>query len=437
MTRALGIAGLALLWSLSALCAEPWTLERALEQALNSNPDARLAQQRIVAAQAGLEQANAAFWPRVQFQSSYTGSDNPMLAFGSILNQRAYSSSLNFNDVPGVDDLNARGLVTVPLYAGGKNTASRKAAKANTDAARQDNEAVRNALGFEVSRAFYTVLKTRQFIRAAEAGVNSFEGSLVVAKKRLDGGTLLKSGVLDIEVRLAQAREELVRARNANSLAVRVLRNLLGIEGGDFEVADTAPAATAPDSGDFSGRPELAAARHREQAAQQQARAAKGGYLPRVNAFGSADYDYGWTYNNGGGSYTAGALLQWDLWDGKMTRAKVAEANANVELAREEQRKLHLALDLEAEQARLDLKAANERLSVTDQVVAQAAESASLTRARFEQELALSTQLMDAETALVAARVRRAEAEADRQIAIAAVRKALALPQLESQAKEK
>jgi outer membrane protein len=437
MTKQLGILGLLLSWSLSALCAEPWTLERALQQAMAANPDARLAQQRIVAAQAGLEQANAAFWPRVQLQSSYTGSDNPMLAFGSILNQRAYSSSLNFNDVPSVDDLNARGLVTVPLYAGGRNTATRKAAKANTDAARQDNAAVRNALGFEVSRAFYTVLKTRQFIRAAEAGVNSFDASLTVAKKRLDGGTLLKSGVLDIEVRLAQAREELVRARNANALAVRVLRNLLGIEKGEFEVADATPATQAPDSGDFSGRPELAASRHRERAAQEQARAAKGGYLPRVNAFGSVDYDYGWKYDNGGGSYTAGALLQWDLWDGKMTRAKVAEANSNLESAREEQRKLLLALDLEVEQARLDLKAANERLSVTDQAVAQAAESAGLTRARFEQELALPTQLIDAEAALLAARVRRAEAEADRQIAIAAVRKALALPQLESQSKSK
>jgi outer membrane protein TolC len=437
MTRALGIVAVVLSWSLAAVCAEPWTLERALQQALASNPDARLAQQRIVAAQAGLEQANAAFWPRVQFQSSYTGSDNPMQAFGSILNQRAYSSSLNFNDVPSVDDLNARGLVTFPLYAGGKNTATRKAAKANTDAARQDNEALRNALGFEVSRAFYTVLKTRQFIQAAEAGVKSFEGSLAVAQKRLDGGTLLKTGVLDIEVRLSQAREELVRARNANALAVRVLRNLLGIESGAFEVADSAPPINAPDSGDFSDRAELAAARHREQAAQQQARATKGGYLPRVNAFGSVDYDYGWNYEHGGGSYTAGALLQWDLWDGKMTRAKVAEANANVELAREEQRKLRLALDLEAEQARLDLKAANERLSVTGQAVAQAAESASLTRARFEQELTLPTQLIDAETALVAARVRRAEAEADRQIAVAALRKALALPQLESQAKVK
>jgi outer membrane protein len=437
MTRAQGIAGLVLSWSLSALCAEPWTLEGALQQALAANPDARLAQQRIVAAQAGLEQANAAFWPRVQLQSSYSASDNPMLAFGSILNQRAYSSSLNFNDVPMVDDLNARGLVTVPLYAGGKNVATRKAASANTEAARQDNAAVQNALGFEVARGFYTVLKTRQYIRAAEAEVSAFEGSLAVAKKRLEGGTLLKSGVLDIEVRLAQAREELVRARNANALAIRALRNLLGLEQGGFEVADAAPATQAPDSGDFSGRPELTAARHRERAAQEQVSAAKGSYLPRVNAFGSLDYDYGWKYENGGGSYTGGALLQWDVWDGKLTRAKVREANANLESTREEERKLRLALDLEVEQARLDLKAANERLSVTDQAIAQATESASLTRARFEQELALPKDLIDAETALVTARVRRAEAEADRQIAIAAVRKALALPQLESQAKAK
>jgi len=439
VTKARGIYGLALLWPLAALAGEPWTLERALQQALTANPDARLAQQRIVAAQAGLDQANAAFWPRVQFQSSYTGSDNPMQVFGSILNQRAYNynSPPDFNDLPTVDNLNTRGLVTVPLYAGGKNVAARKAAVANTEAARQDNAAVRNALGFEVSRAFHTVLKTRQFVRAAEAAVSSLESSLGVARKRLDGGTLLKSGVLDIEVRLSQAREDLVRARNANALAMRALRNLLGVEQGDFEITDTAPAVTAPDSGDFSGRAELAAARHRERAAQEQTRAARGGYLPRLSAFGSLDYDYGWNYDHGGGSWTAGALLQWDLWDGKLTRAKVREANANLESAREEQRKLRLALDLEVEQARLDLKAADERLGVTEQAIAQATESARLTRARFEQELALPKDLIDAETALVAARVRRAEAEADRQIAIAALRKGLGLPQLESQTEVK
>ncbi len=127
---------------------------------------------------------------------------------------------------------------------------------------------VRNALGFEVSRAFHTVLKTRQFIRATEAAVNSFESNLGVATKRLDGGSLLKSEVLDVEVQLAQAREDLVRARNANTLAERALRNLLGIEDGEFTVADTGTVVSAPDSGDFTHRPELAAARERENAAQ-------------------------------------------------------------------------------------------------------------------------------------------------------------------------
>src|SRR6185369_10043173 len=121
-------------------------------------------------------------------------------------------------------------------------------------------------------------------------------------------------------------------------------------------------------------------------------------------------------------------------WDGFSTRSKAREANANLESAREEQRKLRLALDFEVEQARLDLKAADERLAVSSKTVEQAAESAKLTRGRFEQGLALSTQLIDSETALVAARVRRAEAEADQRIAVAALRKALALPQLDSKA---
>ena len=418
--------------SATARAAEPWTLERALDYALAHNPDARIAQQHIAAAEAGLEQANSAFWPRLQVQSSYTRTDNPMLVFGSLLNQRSYSSALNFNDVPDVDDLSARGIVTVPLYAGGRNVVGRQAAKANSEAAKQESAAVRNALGFEVTRAFHTVLKIRRFIQAAEAAVRSFETNLVVANRRLTGGTLLKSDVLDIEVRLAQAREDLVRARNANTLAERALRNLLGIEEGEFIVADSVPVISAPNAQDFSQRPELAAARERESAAQAQLRGSKTGYQPRVSAFGSLDYDYGWVAGGDGKSYTAGVLAQWDLWDGFSTRSKVREAQANLESTREEQRKLRLALDLEVEQARLDLKAADERLAVSSKTVEQAAESTKLIRDRFEQGLALSTQLIDSETALVAARVRRAEAESDQRIAVAALRKALALPQLDS-----
>lgn len=98
MKRQAGLLGLLLTCALTASASEPWTLERALDYALAHNPDARLAEQRMAAAQAGLEPANSAFWPRLQFQSSYTRTDNPMMVFGSILNQRAYNPSLNFND---------------------------------------------------------------------------------------------------------------------------------------------------------------------------------------------------------------------------------------------------------------------------------------------------------------------------------------------------
>jgi outer membrane protein len=433
MKARFGMAGLLCALGLTAQGAEPWTLARAIQCALTNSPEAQLAQQRIHAARAGLEQANAAFWPRLQFQSSYTRTDNPMMVFGSILAQHAYSPGFvpSYNDLPDMDDLNVRGVVTLPLYAGGRSVAGRAAAAAGTEAARQDARAVRNALAFEVTRTFCTVLKTRQFVRAAEAAVQAYETNLVIAQKRLQAGTLLKTDLLDVEVRLAQSRDDLARARNARELSRRALRALLGLEHGDLDVADTATAAAPPDTDDFSRRPELPAAQQREHAAAAQLRGAKSGHLPRVNAFGSVDYDYGWRTDNDGKSYTAGVMLQWDWWDGRLTRGKVREARANLESAREEQRKVRLALDLEVRQARLNLQEATERLAVTEKTVAQAEESESLTRARFEQGLALATQLFDAETALTAARVRRAEAEADQRIAVGALRKALGLPQLD------
>ena len=198
-------------------------------------------------------------------------------------------------------------------------------------------------------------------------------------------------------------------------------------------MADAVPEIAAPIPGALPGqRTELLALQQREQAAVAAVRGARGGYLPKVSAFGSLDYDRGWESGGDGSSYAAGALVQWDVWDGKLTRAKVSEARAHLEAIQEETRKLRLAIDLETEQARLNLQAARERLAVTETVVTLAEEGVELTRARFEQGLALATQLFDAETALTEARVRRAEAEADRRIAVAALRRALGLPQLDA-----
>lgn len=416
----------------SVLGAEPWTMDRSIEYAIAHNPDARIAQHRIAASQAGLAQANSAFWPKLQLQSSYSRTDNPMLAFGSILNQRSFSPALNFNNVPETDDVNVRGTITAPLYAGGRNVAERDAAKSNSRAAKYEQMAVRNTLEFEVVRTFHTILKTRQFVRSVEATVNSHKTNLTIAQRRLEAGTLLKADVLDFEVRLAQAQENLVAARNANLLAERALRNLLGVETTEeFVVADTVPNIDVPTNGGAE-RPELLALRQRQEAAAAKVRGAKSGYKPRISAFGNIDYDYGTITRGDGQSYAAGVVAQWDLWDGFSTHSKISEAEANLDSLREEERKLKLSIDLEMEEAKLNLAAANERLSATEKAVSLASHSLMLTRNRFEQGSALPIQIIDAESALLGARVRRAEAESDQRISIAALRKAVAAPQIES-----
>lgn len=425
----LAILGLAL----AVEAAEPWTLERALDHAQAHSPDARLARIRITIAQSGLQQANATLWPQLQLQSSYTRTDQPMLVFGSILNQRAYNPALDFNDVPDMDNFNVRGVLTQPLYAGGGLKAGRDAARAGGEAARAEAETVRQTLAFEVTRAFHTVQKTREVIRAAEAAVHSLERHLDIAGRRVTEGTALKTEQLDLQVRLAQGREDLVRARNARTLAERALRNLLGLEETDFQVAEEVPDIAAPVAQEFfDPRPELAVMAERQHEAEALIRQARADYRPRISAFGSLDYDYGWRTDGDGQSYTVGVLAQWDLWDGRRTRGKVSAAEANFEATREQDRKVRLAIELEVEQARLQLQEANERLAVTGSAIALAEESASLTRARFEEGLALATQLIDAETALTTARVRQAEAATDRHIAIAALRKALGVSQLDA-----
>lgn len=413
------------------LCAaEPWTLARAVEFALTNSPDTRLAQQRMAAAQADLRAARAAFRPQLSFQSGYTRTDNPVAVFGTALNQRAFSPSLDFNDVPDADNLNLKGLVTVPLYTGGQNTAARAAATANEAAARADAQAVAAALTLEITRAWLQAGKAAGFIEAATAAVEAYRTNLALATHRLESGTALKTDVLDLEVRLAQAQEDLVRARHARALAERAIRTLIGWEAGEFVLSDdTITLPPLPVDGPAQ-RPEVEAAAQRRTAAEQGIRQSRAGFLPRLSGFGSLDYDRGWEFGGDNASYTVGVLLQWNLWDGDRTRAQVNKARAQAAEAREAERQLALAIELETEQARLQWLEAAQRIAVAERAVASAEESVRLTRARYAEGLALAAQLMDAETALTAARVRHVEALADRQIALAALRKALGLPVL-------
>ena len=70
---------------------------------------------------------------------------------------------------------------------------------------------------------------------------------------------------------------------------------------------------------------------------------------------------------------------------------------------------------------------AAERLAVATSAVAQADESAALTRARFEKQAVLTADTIGAESRLIEARLRRTFAAADERLAIVELRRALGL----------
>ena len=108
--------------------AEIWTLQRAVATALEHSPDARIALSRVNEAQAFVQQARAVSLPQLGLQGRYTGTDTQMLAFGAILNQRAFHPGIDFNRPGTIDNLTAAGNLSYTIYNGGRRAAENAAA---------------------------------------------------------------------------------------------------------------------------------------------------------------------------------------------------------------------------------------------------------------------------------------------------------------------
>lgn len=419
----------------AALRAEPWTLDRAVATALENSPDARVARARVEAAQAFVDQAGAAWLPQVSVSGRYTDTNSPMMAFGSILNQRAFNFGLDFNHPGRIDNLNATGTVAYNIYSGGRATAGRTAARAGTEAAGHDLRTAQQQLATEVVKAVLNLRKAREAVTAVAGGVQAYEAAAAAARARFDAGQLLKADLLSLEVQLAQTRENLSSARHGAALAGLAFQFVLGLEPAatPVELVEDDPALsrlTPPDTHDFSRRPELLGLEARVRAAGAMVEAARGARRPTVNAFASYQYDQGWKTDRHGDSWLAGLSVDVNLFDGGQTTGKIRQGNAELTQVKEMLRKATLGIALEVEQARLAHADAAERLAVSGRAVEQAEESARLSRARFEKEALLTADLIGVESRLLEAKLRRTIAAADERLALVELRRALGLEPL-------
>ncbi|MGE4558608.1 MAG: TolC family protein [Desulfobulbus sp.] len=408
-----------------------WSVQSAVAYALSHNPDTRAAVERMAAAEADLKAARSAFYPQLGVAVEYSRTNNPMYSFGNILNQGMFTDSIDFNDPGTTDTLQTKGVVQYRLYNGGRDGAAVNAAENRGQASVLEKDAIRLQLEFNVVRSFCSIVQAGEVVVARQSALEAISASLAVARARFEEGSLLQEEVLNLEVQQARAQEQLIQARHSLSLAHRGFLRLLGLEGETVRLDPQAsPIQEIPAAQEISRRPELKAMSAQIKMLEALVRQARGGYAPTADIFGSYQVDKGTELDEGSGnSWTTGLRLNYTLFNGGRTGAEVERTEAQLREAREKRHRLELAFSLEMEQAILALHQEDERLKVTEKMVASAQESARLSRLRFKEGLLLSSELIDTENRLTDALLSHTLATASRKIAIADLRRTTGLHQ--------
>lgn len=398
------------------------SLADCIELALAANPDIGVAVSRIRQSEAILDEAKASFLPTLSTRTEILGADSPSLFLFKSVDSRTLPAASDFNYPGTFGSIETDLAVRYNLYNGGRDQLRRWMAATGRDLRQLGLQEARNSLTASVIHAFYDIQAETERVSTAEVSVQTVRAQYNETKAKMDLGSALRSDVLSLKVRLAEAEERVIRSVNARKLTLAALANLVG------EDADTELSLIAEESAQFptgeipelyelavaeamAKRPELLQARHRVENAAMDVSSKWRGYLPRADGaarvyWTSTDFDYRAQRRN----WFAGVTLSWDLFEGGSRRAQVARARSVLDEMLHADRKAALAIQLDVKTAYLRIDGSRARLDVTEASVEQAEESLSLVRSQYEAGTATITRYLEAELMATQAKMRRTSA---------------------------
>ena len=395
----------------SETATQVFTLGQAVDFALANNPDLQIAIERIKQAEARLGMALAAFYPQIAARASYEHSNNPAQVFAMIVAQRDFdaSSIQNINSPGYRQNFRPEIIGTLSLFRGGQDFQKSKAAELGIDAAEFERSTVRNALVEAVTVSYYAYLSALEAKKVARDSIDAISSELNQTKLRFEAGTVLKSEVLSLDVKLAEAKNAEIRAANSVELSKTSMANLLGLQNvQSFSIATTSRLTVPHLPASFNAllelamteRPEVQAAARQVEISTRELKAELGAYLPKADAFVS----YGQNSQSPGFSgqkdnVTVGVAVEMNLFSGFSTKQRVSAAERKVAEMRETERKTRLAIEQEVKIAFLRLEEALARLRVTEVSVRSAEEALRLVNEERRAGMATVTRYIESEVA--------------------------------------
>jgi outer membrane protein len=435
--RCLLLASLLVAVPPASASAQPGALPLTLDDALARGQEHSL---RIVELQARVDAAaaiesgrSAADRPLVAALGGYTRTNHVdefvIAAPGQVIRTL-------YPDVP--DNYRARLDLQWPIYSGGRSDALVRAARAEREAAGADLLAARADLRLEIARAFWALVTAREAEQVLEQSVESLEAHVRDMRVRLDQGLVPPNEVLSAEAQRSRQRVLALEAKNTRASVEADLRRLIGDDGSapiipqapstEAVIMPSEPAALLEEARHL--RPERQAFQERAAASRAREEAAAAGARPQLGIAGGYDYarpnprifPRADTWED---SWDISVNVSWSLWDGGRRHAERAEAAAGTRALEARAGEFDRQLALEIRQRWLDLDSSRAAIDAAADGVRAAVEARRVLRERFAAGVATSTEVLDAETAVLQAELDRTRAVSNARLARARLDRAV------------
>jgi outer membrane protein TolC len=398
------------------------TLDEAIARASSASNRIAESRARGTGAEAVVGERHAPTLPQLSLLGGYTRT-NHVQEFGIPLpNNRI---GIIYPDVP--DNYRSRLDVQWPVYTAGRLNALESAARHDSSAAARDVDTTATDVRLDVTRAFWALLTAREALRVVRESLGSMSEHVRDVGNQLNAGLVPPNDLLSAQAQEARERMLAVEAQTAQEVAAADLARLIGAAPGTA-ITPVATLNLPVVSGTLDDlvaqgrerRPDRQALTDRLSAAQERVRAASAGLRPTIGVAGGVDYARPnprifprvaeWK-----DSWDASVNVSWPILDGGKTHSETAEATAAVQAAQARLAEFDSLLALDVRQRLSELESSKAALEAADVAVQAATEARRVVGQRFNAGVATSTDVVDAQVAIL-------QAELDRTRAIASAR---------------
>ncbi|MBD2494945.1 TolC family protein [Nostoc sp. FACHB-280] len=390
----------------------PLSLAQTLELARRNNRTLQVTILELERSRAALRESQASLFPSLNINGSVTNSGN-----GFSSNSSQPSTSFN-----GTAQLN------YDLYTSGNRQATIKQAEEQLRIDELDVENQSREIELSVKTQYYNLQQADEQVRINQSAVANAQASLQDAQARERAGVGTRFDVLQAQVNLANAQQDLTNSLSNQQIARRQLGTLLSLpQSVDITAADTVALAglwqptleqTIVEA--FQNRPEL-----RQQVAQrniyeQQRRQAIAQVRPQVSLVTS--YNLLDRFNDSVSvtdGYSIGLQASMNLFDGGAARARAAQAKTNIAIAETQFANQRDQIRFNVEQYYAQLRANLDNVQTSAVGLEQAREALNIARIRYQAGVGTQTEVIEAENDLTRAEGNRVTAILDYNRALA------------------